>query len=325
MGSKGMATAKQHFGAIDLLKIIAIFGIVGCHLNLPNMTEGALFLKRFTDFNVCVFAALSGFFFFCGSGSLPEFLHKRSKRLLAPYFIWSIIYVTISTALHFAQTGHIDTELLTVQRWLSILFWGNSSCHLWFIISLFYAQCILCPMRNLKVSKYIWLVLAIGVVALATVGGNWYYYYPVRLLGFVMLGGWLAPIADESAQISRVRSLFLIGWLVVGIALIAFCDDYLYLREVIITLPLCELAIRAKGGWLEKHSRILSLLGAMTFTVYLVHPIITAALQMAIVRLFSVQGVLVFAVDQVMAFVLSFGFAWCAYKVRYLLDIRREH
>ena len=48
--------------AIDILRGIAAFGIVGCHLMLSPRTNAGSWVTHFCDMNVAVFAVLAGCF-----------------------------------------------------------------------------------------------------------------------------------------------------------------------------------------------------------------------------------------------------------------------
>lgn len=82
-----MSTQERYVG-FDWLRFIAAIGIVGCHLALPNMTDGAWWIKQFTDLNVGVFAAIAGFFMANSlqqkDVSFESFVGRRVKRLLVP-------------------------------------------------------------------------------------------------------------------------------------------------------------------------------------------------------------------------------------------------
>ena len=47
-----MVFKQERYSGFDWLRVVAAIGIVGCHLALPNMTSGALWIKQFTDLNV---------------------------------------------------------------------------------------------------------------------------------------------------------------------------------------------------------------------------------------------------------------------------------
>jgi len=174
---------RQYYPVVDLLRVVAIFGIVGCHLNLPNMTHGAEILKRYTDYNVGVFAALAGFFLFSShDADFTTYVKKRAKRLLPSYFVWTFIYVAFSTALHVVQGRGVDGRLFTMVGWADILLRGNSSCHLWFVISLFYAQILLWWPKVRMRPGWVWLVLATVTILIADAGSGWLFFYPIRLL-----------------------------------------------------------------------------------------------------------------------------------------------
>ena len=51
----------MRLNCFDLLRGVASFGIVGCHLSLSPRTEGGALVTSLCDFNVGLFAALAGF------------------------------------------------------------------------------------------------------------------------------------------------------------------------------------------------------------------------------------------------------------------------
>ena len=57
----------KYYG-LDLLRGIAAFGIVGCHLGLAQRTTGGEWVTVLCNFNVGLFAAISGFLMNAGGG-----------------------------------------------------------------------------------------------------------------------------------------------------------------------------------------------------------------------------------------------------------------
>ena len=67
---------------IDLLRGVAAFGIVGCHLSLAPRTAGGELVTALCDFNVGLFAAVAGFLMCGGKGDAGwlTYIGKRAKR-----------------------------------------------------------------------------------------------------------------------------------------------------------------------------------------------------------------------------------------------------
>ena len=84
--------------SLDLLRGIAAFGIVGCHLSLSPRTEGGALVTSLCDFNVGLFAALAGFLM-CGVKGWCEYasyIKKRVLRLVPTYLFWSVVFLVLS-------------------------------------------------------------------------------------------------------------------------------------------------------------------------------------------------------------------------------------
>ena len=128
---------------IDLLRGIAAFGIVGCHLSLAPRTECGNLVTVLCDFNVGLFAAVAGFLM-CGGGnggSWLEYVGKRARRLLPTYFFWSAVFILATSTFDLLlDGGHLNPKYGTVSYWGKVIFAGDAATHLWFLVCLFYAQ-----------------------------------------------------------------------------------------------------------------------------------------------------------------------------------------
>ena len=60
------------YNGLDLLRGIAAFGIVGCHLGLSPRTSGGEWVTALCNFNVGLFAAISGFLMNSAGGGMSE-------------------------------------------------------------------------------------------------------------------------------------------------------------------------------------------------------------------------------------------------------------
>ena len=133
----------MRYAGIDLLRGIAAFGIVGCHLSLAPRTGGGCLITALCNFNVGLFATVAGFLMYGGrrDGSWLEYVGKRAKRLLPTYFFWSAAFIVATSAFDLLlDGGRLNPKYGTVSFWGKVIFAGDAATHLWFLICLFYAQ-----------------------------------------------------------------------------------------------------------------------------------------------------------------------------------------
>lgn len=127
----------QYYG-LNLLRGIAAFGIVGCHLGLSPRTLCGEWVTALCNFNVGLFAALSGFLMAPGG---EGYVKKRARRILPTYLVWSAFYIAATAVFDLVlDGGHLNERYYSLSNWLDVLFCGSAATHLWFLISLFYAQ-----------------------------------------------------------------------------------------------------------------------------------------------------------------------------------------
>ena len=125
----------MRIAGIDLLRGVAAFGIVGCHLSLAPRTADGELVTALCDFNVGLFAAVAGFLM-CGGkrGSWLEYVGKRAKRLLPTYFFWSVAFIVATSAFDLLlDGGHLNPKYGTVSFWGKVIFAGDAATHLWFL------------------------------------------------------------------------------------------------------------------------------------------------------------------------------------------------
>ena len=176
--------------SLDLLRGIAAFGIVGCHLSLSPRTEGGALVTSLCDFNVGLFAALAGFLM---SGvkdwsDYAGYIKKRVVRLVPTYLFWSVVFLAFTAAFDLSlDGGRIHPRYFSGEFWVSVLFKGGSAAHLWFLACLFYAQVLMAlPFGkfNREWQGVLWVIIGGAVLYGAVRIGWWYGWYPLRLLAF---------------------------------------------------------------------------------------------------------------------------------------------
>ncbi len=291
---------------IDLLRGVAAFGIVGCHLSLAPRTECGNLVTALCDFNVAVFAAVAGFLM-CRSDKTDQigfaaYIAKRAKRLLPTYFFWSLVFVfaTVSFDLLF-DGGQLNPKYGTVPFWVRVVFGGDASTHLWFLVCLFYAQVVL--WRGFKGCCGMWcgvMWIALGGVAIggSVMIGGWFGRYPLRLVAFMMTGHGLRCCLREGMVdfVNRHRASVCC---LAGVALVAHVMSRGiapgFIRDWIAVIPVL-MAFVVLDARSERFVKIAAFFGASSMGVYLIHPLITRGLSVVVTRLvqppYSAQVVL---------------------------------
>ena len=234
---------KKHLYGIDLLRGIAAFGIVGCHLALTPRTIMGSAITHFCDMNVAVFGVIAGYFThaIAAAGAGGD-ISRRLKRLLPVYAIWTVIFLISSFVFKVAAHDSLS-QYTEASFWLNAAFFGGSSTHLWFIAVLVYTQVFALILLHIKVPRGIdWLLGFVGI-ALSVSIPNWWGCYFFRLFGFVWLG-------------IAARGISWGGWKVYGIltcfallAHIGLCGIVPgFLRDMLVALPLVMFAVRLPLG-----------------------------------------------------------------------------
>ena len=280
---------KQKNAGFQLLRGVAAFGIVGCHLSLNPMTSAARLLTGLCDFNVGVFAALAGVLM-VDSVNREGYIARRFKRILPTYALWSLIYIASTTTFDLLfDGGQINPTYLTMDFWLKVVFIGDAACHLWFLICLFYAQMVLRePLRYI----HSWLAAALAIISggimigLSIANEGWFYYYPLRLAAFLATGYGLGVVLKQTSIFHLPKIGNGILWLIIaGVAMLhlalmdiipGFARDWLAVGVIVIAFY--NLKLQGRGA------KVAAFLGATSMGVFLIHPLVTRGLSVILYR-----------------------------------------
>jgi peptidoglycan/LPS O-acetylase OafA/YrhL len=126
---------RQHITGFDFIRPIAAFSVVWIH-----GCAGSFWTKKLNPLNsyaVPVFIAISMFLFAWqvigkGRDDFKEMLVTRFKRLMIPFFLWTLIYLGIR--LFKAKFVHEPFEI----AWIEMFVFKGSSYQLWYLPNLFY-------------------------------------------------------------------------------------------------------------------------------------------------------------------------------------------
>ena len=96
-------TERENLFWADVLRVIVIFGVIVIHVAADVITEWGHFSPSWwwaaniedslVRGCVPVFIMLSGALLLPKQESLPDFFHKRLKRILIPFIVWNILYL----------------------------------------------------------------------------------------------------------------------------------------------------------------------------------------------------------------------------------------
>lgn len=278
---------------IDVLRGMAAFGIVGCHLVLSPRTVDGDLVTALCDFNVGLFAAVSGFLMY-GRKDDDDWLGyvgRRARRLLPTYFFWSVVFILATVTFDLLlDGGRLNPKYGTISFWGRVVFQGDAATHLWFLVCLFYAQVILSCAFRLFAGRWhglIWLSLGAVAVCVSATNSGWFYYYFLRLTAFLMTGYGVGCLLQGGAwDVCRKHNGMI--WcvavgasalhVVVGQAVPAFIKDWLAVCPVMLAFV----------GWEIRRERavnVAAVLGATSLGVYLVHPLVTRGLSVVVSKL----------------------------------------
>ena len=283
-----MRREAKRYWLIDLLRGFTAFLIVGVHVVLDPRTANAWLLHDCCDAGVAIFAALSGFFMMgrdnCG---WRGYVQNRARRLLLPYVIFSIGFVFLSMLTQ-AMSGGLKPKYATVKFWLEVVFEGNASTHMWFLVWLFYIQVSLKPILP---RVHFLLLLILGVLGLVVEShfSGWYYVdYPLRLLGFLLIG---CGLSEPLKKFAGRWPLFVAG-VVLGGAWLLFVllngvVTVVWRDLMIVVCALCSAVLCSPCEIGPKMAGVCEWLGMTSMGVYLIHPLFSVGISKVIGRFFN--------------------------------------
>ncbi len=252
---------------IDILRGLAAFGIVGCHLMLSPRTAIGEWATHFCDMNVAVFAVVAGYFTHLSSTGGTG-VARRLRQLLPLYIFWTLVF--LASSFLFKLLAHDSMgQYRSLGFWSSVAFRGGASCHLWFLISLVYTQVVALVAMRRGLPKFVpWVLAALGI-GVSILSYDWWCFYFARLWGFVWLG-----IALRDVTVGSWKA-YLAGTVVTVILHVGLVDSLpAFVRDALVSVPLVLFAVRLPVR--ESQTRLCAFadfMGATSLGVYLVHPL----------------------------------------------------
>lgn len=288
---------KSYYPRLDLLRGIAAFGIIGCHLNLAAYTPAVRTLLSYCDLNVGVFGAIAGYLMAAQDDLLRDqkinfiFIQKRVLRLLPVYIIWTMIYCLFRFVVSIMMHKEISFD------WFNVVFLGGGACHLWFLVALFYAQVLfvflLFGASFLKVENRFFLVTGLVILVASAYWSSiipygssfwsWFSYYFLRLFAYLLIGygifGW-------GSRFNHMHEWAIFSILLASVMLRPMFPFHKFIKDLLIVIPLLLVCCREKTvPWPAQN--IIRLLARTSLGVYLVHPIVCAIGTLLLNKIYS--------------------------------------
>lgn len=265
---------------IQLLRIVAMFMIVACHLVQEYNSNILSMTAQFFNVGVYVFLLISGFLY--GSkeiGSFSKWFSKRMIKLLIPVYIF-MIFVFV---LDFLLLGNFSVEKIFVYLFnLQGVFGGiQGAGHLWFLTTIMFCYALVPLFSIIKKQKrdnlysgiFVTIILVMAVIFSFVYGyiGQQLFYILIFALGYLF--------GPKLKKMSSANWFLLCGVICLMFVLrlaIRKVADSTVLYDIIVTsithiiISLCLFAATFKINPKIK-GKILNKLDFMSYYIYIVH------------------------------------------------------
>lgn len=281
---------------LDAAKVFAIFSVVVIHVASEELYKTSLgsnafiyanLLDSFARFCVPLFFMASGAVLLSKDYDAKSFYKKRAARILPALLVWSFVYLLFRVFAHGESIGILKGVLM--------VFGGQVYYHLWFLYVIAIAYLLTPFMRRLVVSISVfearvlfavWFVLAIAAPQIESASGIKFGFKYGELgvyCGYFMLGFYLSrlefkkPLLALTAYILSSLAIFSLTYLfsLKNGALTVVFYDY---ATPLIFVQSVSLFLFFKNIDNQKTIKVLAPLSAITFGVYLLHPIVLESL-----------------------------------------------
>ena len=199
--------SKQRFDWIDAAKGIGILLVVAGHV----MGEGGMSFSGSDVVRGYIYSFHMSLFFIIGGILLgyslsrseldTEYLGKKTRslarRLLIPFFIWSVIYYLL---------GHGDlNDLTSLEKWFASTITFRGWAPIWFLAALFWSEVFALLIVFFSKGQARWILFWAGVILLLSCVA-WWFYDPEGS----------APLYLRYLEISVFRGLVCLFFVLVG-------------------------------------------------------------------------------------------------------------
>lgn len=308
----------------DVLRALAIIGIVFCHAAMPFVVSGihtsqfyvSAFFDCLRDFSIPVFVMLSGALLIGKKDSFKDFFKKRLSRIFIPFLFWVIVYIAYSSAYithGFSLSNAIDIFFGTSGT-LGVTFW-----FIWMIIVAYFGIFIInkCMSHFENPNRFMNVLTLIAVAYILICDFSSFnplspkIVYFLSFLAYVVIGyfithnDWLESRFDSRILLLIASVLAIVSYcsyifnFVVPRSVIA--GQFVYLSYFNVTILFISLMVflsfkfLSVGGYLERieHNSIgkaLTVISKYSFGIYLIHYLILYRLKINILNFVNYLG-----------------------------------
>jgi fucose 4-O-acetylase-like acetyltransferase len=253
---------KPNYGSVELLRVVAILGVIWFHIpGLPG--------RRVAFTGLIVFVILTAAFSAISAvnSTFSQFAIKRSRRLLIPWIIWSVVYAAINKALGRPLWPHANDYFsgILAGPWIG----------LWYLPFALIVSLLAYPVQRAfkLVSEPVRFYSCIGCglvllflagiirreLALTPPWGQWLHALPAAAFGYALS----LLITDKAAR----WNVFLFICIPLIYATASRFEDMGLSLTYVLAMPLTALAFMVKVN----PPSIVTSLGALGFGVYVLH------------------------------------------------------
>ena len=282
---------------IDIARGISIIFIVLGHIFVHSAHCSYLF-KFLYSFHVVLFFVISGFVFNESSNNYFSFIYKKIKRILVPYFIWSLIFLIPFSFFGKDVSSSIGIEFNNsiIQSLKNIIYGSGANSalrqnsSLWFLPALFSIEIVYyLIIRTIKKYNMNYYIPLFFLIILSFIK---YYFFNFTLpfglntcleIGFFFYIGYILRknnYFEKNNSIFLIIILFAIGIVAAFANNIVSCIEYEYGNLTLtiisgITLSLVVIAI----SYRISHCYILEYIGKNSLGILCFHKIIVIIFQ----------------------------------------------
>lgn len=302
---------------LDLVRAFAILAVVLIHGTSEGTGAGYaggimqlafLAVNKLCAFAVPLFIFMSGVVLFYGAPAtwdrkaVAGFYRRRLRTVLAPYLIWTAFYYVFNQWMAHGQDMRLDPVYFA-----KLLVTGNASYHLYFLVVIVQLYAVF-PLLARMTGKWgwaarnmVWLGIAAQLGWYAVVrqlaGFDFDYLFGFSYAAYFAFGGWLGLRYTERAE--RLRRL--LPWTLAASAALGVAYAALFaaaqagaavasplafelvfaaygLAAAAVLVPLAQMLLA--GG--SAAAPLLARLGAASFGVYLLHPLLLSLWRAAV-------------------------------------------
>ena len=307
----------------DVLRAIAIIGIVFCHVSniyvSRDINSSSLYISAFfdcfRDFSIPIFVMLSGALLIGKKDSLSKFFKKRLSRLFIPFLFWVLIYIIfISTII--SPGFNLDNSIkifLGTGGTLGVHFW-----FVWMIIIAYVGIYIINKVMNIgteRISnfngKFITILAILAVIYISIVHFRLFnpyndkLIYYISFLSYIIIGHFLAKSDILGKRIDKKYLIIATGILFLGSYLwyiLCFVVPRTHMAHVFVTLSYFNLLILFMSAnaflffkYLSKTKKfedienktlgkLFTTISNYSYGIYLIHYLILARLKINLIR-----------------------------------------